>query len=71
VGGATAPGHLVFTVEILDDALGAPPAPIGGRRLIPSQQTPERERECFARLGIGLRSGDEVHSPETKGARWS
>lgn len=69
--GATAYGRLVFTVEILGDALGAPAAPIGGRGLIPRQQTPERERECFARLGIGLRSGDEVHSPETKGARWS
>jgi len=71
VRGATACGRLVFTVEILGDALGAPAAPVDGRRLIPRQQTPERERECFARLGIGLGFGDEVHSPETKGARWS
>jgi hypothetical protein len=71
VRGATACGRLVLTVEILGDALGPPAAPVGGRPLIPRQQTAERKRDCFARLGIGLRSGDEVHVTEPKGARAS
>jgi len=59
-----ADGRLVFAVEILGDPFGPPAARISRRKRLRVEETLDRQRECFAPLGIGLGSRDELH-------RWS
>src|SRR3954452_19745511 len=62
-------GNLVFAIAILGDPFGPPAARISRRKRLRLEETLDRQRECFAPLGIGLGSRDELHAVEPKGAR--